>query len=157
VLLTSEEPVVSQFLEGRRIGPIGMSEEKDVATMALEQAHVDAGHHDGGTGVSSRTVMPQLDPTPGLPVRQAVRRRKDRVMSVLHTLPFDAQQAILASFTAADRARYNLRPGTSRAGTGPAGVNPEAPVNPHPATEPTSGPGRHARVRPTEAEPGRER
>ena len=29
VLLTSDEPVVRQFLNGRRIGPIGMSEEKD--------------------------------------------------------------------------------------------------------------------------------
>ena len=29
VLLTSDEPVVKQFLNGRRLGPIGMSEEKD--------------------------------------------------------------------------------------------------------------------------------
>lgn len=29
VLLTSDEPVVEQFLNGRRLGPIGMSEEKD--------------------------------------------------------------------------------------------------------------------------------
>ena len=48
VLLTSDEPVVKQFLNGRRIGPIGMSEEKDEAQMAEEQAMVDAGHHDGG-------------------------------------------------------------------------------------------------------------
>ncbi len=48
VLLTSDEPVVKQFLNGRRIGPIGMSEEKDESTMAEEQAMVDAGHHDGG-------------------------------------------------------------------------------------------------------------
>src|ERR1700753_4230647 len=47
VLLTSEEPVVSQFLNGRRLGPIGMSEEKDQATMARERAHLEAGHTDG--------------------------------------------------------------------------------------------------------------
>src|SRR5579864_2319945 len=47
VLLTSEEPAVAQFLDGSRIGPIGMSEEKDEATMAMEQAQVDAGHHGG--------------------------------------------------------------------------------------------------------------
>ena len=41
--------MVKQFLNGSRIGPIGMSEEKDEAQMAREQAHVDAGHHDGGT------------------------------------------------------------------------------------------------------------
>ena len=34
VLLTSDEPVVAQFLNGRRAGPIGMSEEKDEATLA---------------------------------------------------------------------------------------------------------------------------
>jgi phospholipid/cholesterol/gamma-HCH transport system ATP-binding protein len=107
VLLTSEHPVIAQFLEGRRIGPIGMAEEKDVATMALEQAHLQAGHHDGGTGAGSRGVLPQLDPTPGLPPRQAVWRRKDRVMSMLHTLPYRAQQEILASFTDDDLARYN--------------------------------------------------
>jgi ABC-type transporter Mla maintaining outer membrane lipid asymmetry ATPase subunit MlaF len=36
VLLTSEEPVVQQFLQGRRVGPIGMSEEKDSAQMEAE-------------------------------------------------------------------------------------------------------------------------
>ncbi|HEY1635353.1 MAG TPA: ABC transporter ATP-binding protein, partial [Acidimicrobiales bacterium] len=38
VLLTSEEPVVKQFLNGRREGPIGMSEEKDAAQVAAELA-----------------------------------------------------------------------------------------------------------------------
>src|ERR1700690_526075 len=82
VLLTSEEPAVSQFLDGRRIGPIGMSEEKDQATIAAEQAQLDAGHHGGGAGYDARQVVPQLEPTPGLPFRQAVQRRKDRVMNI---------------------------------------------------------------------------
>ena len=43
VLLTSEEPVVKQFLNGRREGPIGMSEEKDAAQVAAELASVEAG------------------------------------------------------------------------------------------------------------------
>ncbi len=43
VLLTSEEPVVKQFLNGRREGPIGMSEEKDAAQVAAEMAAVEAG------------------------------------------------------------------------------------------------------------------
>ncbi len=38
VLLTSENPVITQFVNGRRIGPIGMSEEKDEATLAAEKA-----------------------------------------------------------------------------------------------------------------------
>jgi phospholipid/cholesterol/gamma-HCH transport system ATP-binding protein len=81
VLLTSDEPAVAQFLNGRRAGPIGMSEEKDEATMAAE-----AGLDDGGTE-DVRGVVPQLQPTPGLPERMAVRRRKERVRRILHTLP----------------------------------------------------------------------
>jgi phospholipid/cholesterol/gamma-HCH transport system ATP-binding protein len=111
VLLTSEEPVVSQFLNGRRIGPIGMSEEKDAATMAREQAHLDAGHTDGAVGEEMSGLVPQLQPTPGLPERQAVQRRKDRVMSILHTLPQNAQQAIVESLSPADRQRYRIPAG----------------------------------------------
>jgi phospholipid/cholesterol/gamma-HCH transport system ATP-binding protein len=107
VLLTSEEPSVKQFLNGSRIGPIGMSEEKDEATMAAEQAHVAAGHHDGSTDDVSG-VVPQLQPTPGLPYREAVRRRKDRVMRIMHTLPVSARRGILSSLDDEDRARYQL-------------------------------------------------
>ena len=95
VLLTSEEPVVKQFLNGRMIGPIGMSEEKDEAQMAREQALVDAGHHHGGAE-EVEGIIPQMQATPGMPVRQAVIRRKERVRSILHTLPPVAQEAILA-------------------------------------------------------------
>ncbi|HEY0451363.1 ABC transporter ATP-binding protein [Actinophytocola sp.] len=108
VLLTSEEPVVKQFLNGSRIGPIGMSEEKDQATMAAEQAQVDAGHHDGSTDDVSG-VVPQIEPTPGLPVRDAVRRRKDRVMSIIGTLPGAAQEGIVESLTQAERDHYGVR------------------------------------------------
>ena len=96
VLLTSDEPVVHQFLNGSKIGPIGMSEEKDEAQMAHEQALVDAGHHHGGTD-DVYGVVPQMQATPGLPVRQAVARRQARVREILHTLPIEAQQGILAS------------------------------------------------------------
>jgi phospholipid/cholesterol/gamma-HCH transport system ATP-binding protein len=93
VLLTSDEPVVRQFLNGRRVGPIGMSEEKDEATMAEEQAMVDAGHHDGGVE-EIQGVPPQVTATPGMPERQAVHRRQARVREILHTLPPAAQEAI---------------------------------------------------------------
>jgi len=91
VLLTSENPVITQFVNGRRIGPIGMSEEKDEATLAQERATLGDGDADPG----SPALMPQLVPSPGLPERQAVHRRMDRVMSLLPTLPTAAQQAIL--------------------------------------------------------------
>jgi phospholipid/cholesterol/gamma-HCH transport system ATP-binding protein len=102
VLLTSDEPAVAQFLNGRRAGPIGMSEEKDEATMAAE-----AGLDDGGTE-DVRGVVPQLQPTPGLPERMAVRRRKERVRRILHTLPPAARHGILSSLDAEDRLRYGI-------------------------------------------------
>ena len=71
VLLTSDQPVVKQFLNGRRIGPIGMSEEKGDAQMAQEHAMVEAGQNDGGVG-EIHGVPPQIQPTPGLPDRKAV-------------------------------------------------------------------------------------
>ena len=86
VLLTSDEPVVRQFLNGRRIGPIGMSEEKDEATMAEEQAHLEAGHVDGGVE-EVEGVPPQIIATPGMPERKAVGRRQARVRENLHLLP----------------------------------------------------------------------
>ncbi|WP_330256087.1 ABC transporter ATP-binding protein [Nocardia sp. NBC_00565] len=93
VLLTSDEPVVRQFLNGRMIGPIGMSEEKDEAQMAHEQALVDAGHHVGGVE-DIDGIIPQMQPTPGMPFRQAAVRRQERVRQILHTLPRNAQVAI---------------------------------------------------------------
>ncbi|MFL6123709.1 ABC transporter ATP-binding protein [Actinophytocola sp.] len=119
VLLTSEEPVVKQFLNGSRIGPIGMSEEKDEATMAAEQAQVEAGHHDGGTD-DVHGVVPQVQPTPGLPERSAVRRRKDRVMRILHTLPRAAQQGIIDSLTEEEKTRYGVRLGHYRPSPSPS-------------------------------------
>src|SRR5580700_3704089 len=69
VLLTSDNPVITQFVNGRRIGPIGMSEEKDEATMAAEQAS-EGGRHRAPE--QPLTLIPQLEPSPGLPERQAV-------------------------------------------------------------------------------------
>jgi phospholipid/cholesterol/gamma-HCH transport system ATP-binding protein len=61
--------------------------------MAEEQAMVDAGHHDGGTE-EIEGVPPQIQATPGMPVRQAVGRRQARVRDMMHTLPPAAQAAI---------------------------------------------------------------
>ncbi|WP_213574090.1 ABC transporter ATP-binding protein [Rhodococcus sp. USK13] len=96
VLLTSDQPVVKQFLNGTMIGPIGMSEEKDDATMAAEQAMVDAGHHAGGVE-DVEGIVPQMKATPGMPYRQAVARRQERVRHIMHTLPPSAQAAIQES------------------------------------------------------------
>jgi phospholipid/cholesterol/gamma-HCH transport system ATP-binding protein len=154
VLLTSEVPAVAQFLDGSRIGPIGMSEEKDQATMAAEQAQVEAGHHGGGAGYDMRAVVPQLEPTPGLPPRQAAQRRKDRVMSILHTLPPTAQEAIIASLSQSDLERYRIRRSShgqaARQGPAPQGPAPPGgtrtgaqtrPMQPAPPRPAATGPG----------------
>ena len=104
VLLTSDEPVVDQFLNGKRLGPIGMSEEKDSATMAKEQEHAAQGHSDGSDDTDMRGVVPQIEPTPGMPERQGAVRRRRRVEEIMHTLPGSAQRAIQESFDETDRA-----------------------------------------------------
>ncbi|MEU7700651.1 MULTISPECIES: ABC transporter ATP-binding protein [unclassified Streptomyces] len=101
VLLTSEEPVVTQFLAGRREGPIGMSEEKDAALLAAEL--------DGTAGrpAAPRAIVPQLEPSPGLPPRAAVGRRRERVLGMLDRLPPAAQAAIRDTY-ARDDTVYTL-------------------------------------------------
>jgi phospholipid/cholesterol/gamma-HCH transport system ATP-binding protein len=99
VLLTSDEPVVKQFLNGRREGPIGMSEEKDSAQVAAELASIEGNDGppapgSGPKGASGSGVPAQLQPSPGLPERKAVGRRQKRVLEMLHTLPQEAQDAI---------------------------------------------------------------
>ncbi|MCW0212365.1 MAG: ATP-binding cassette domain-containing protein [Pseudonocardia sp.] len=91
VLLTSDDPVVAQFLNGRRQGPIGMSEEKDAAQAQREMAEI--GELEG-----LPPMKPQLAATAGLPDRQAVHRRRERVMRMLPTLPPAAQAAIRESY-----------------------------------------------------------
>ncbi|WP_019356324.1 ABC transporter ATP-binding protein [Streptomyces sp. AA1529] len=109
VLLTSEEPVVAQFLSGSRSGPIGMSEEKDAAALARE-ADAPA---PGPLNAVPRKLVPQLEPTPGLPERQAVRRRRERVRDLLDELPPAARHAIEADL-AQDLAPLPQRTSTVR-------------------------------------------
>jgi phospholipid/cholesterol/gamma-HCH transport system ATP-binding protein len=94
LMLTSEEPVVAQFMNGRRVGPIGMSEEKDDATAQAEQAMADAGHSDGSTGEDMTALADQLQPTPGLGRRHAVTRRMERLAQQLDTLPDGRRELI---------------------------------------------------------------
>lgn len=119
VLLTSEEPVVAQFLSGSRTGPIGMSEEKDAATLAREAEGSAAGA--GPLNATSRALVPQLEPTPGLPERKAVARRRERVMGMLGQLPPAARGAIEASLPQPLPKRSSRR-------NGPHPGDPEAPT-----------------------------
>jgi phospholipid/cholesterol/gamma-HCH transport system ATP-binding protein len=101
VLLTSEEAVVKQFLNGRGVGPIGMSEKKDADQVAAELGSL-AGKPPpapgtGPKGATGHGVPPQLQPSPGMPVRQAAARRQQRVLDMLHTLPPAAQGAVRAA------------------------------------------------------------
>jgi phospholipid/cholesterol/gamma-HCH transport system ATP-binding protein len=102
-LLTSQEPVVRQFLNGRREGPIGMSEEKDVAQVEAEMKALEERGGDSHNGVGPKgagggdAVPPQLTPTEGLPERKAERRRQERVARMLHEFDEETQEAIRAS------------------------------------------------------------
>ncbi|GLY76589.1 ABC transporter ATP-binding protein [Actinoallomurus iriomotensis] len=58
MLLSSEEPVVRQFLNARKVGPIGMSEEKDVSEL---EAEARMGHDPGVLP----PIPPQLMPADG--------------------------------------------------------------------------------------------
>jgi phospholipid/cholesterol/gamma-HCH transport system ATP-binding protein len=58
MLLSSTEPVVRQFLNARKIGPIGMSEEKDVSEL---EAEARMGHDPG----KLPPIPPQLMTTDG--------------------------------------------------------------------------------------------
>jgi phospholipid/cholesterol/gamma-HCH transport system ATP-binding protein len=82
--------VVAQFLNGRRQGPIGMSEEKDTEQAEREMAEME------GELAGLPPLKPQLEPSPGVGERKAVARRMQRVMDMMHTLPPAAQQAIQA-------------------------------------------------------------
>ncbi|GAB2673130.1 ATP-binding cassette domain-containing protein [Saccharopolyspora gloriosae] len=95
VLLTSDEPVIDQFVNGRRAGPIGMSEEKDAATAAAELAALPA--------AAPREITPQLTPSPGVPERTAVRRRTERVRASLDTWPAPVRERVLAGLRAEQR------------------------------------------------------
>ena len=62
MLLTSTEPVVAQFLNAQRVGPIGMSEEKDADELASE------------AGIEMPPLPPvalQIEPSDGRPRRGA--------------------------------------------------------------------------------------
>jgi phospholipid/cholesterol/gamma-HCH transport system ATP-binding protein len=60
MLLSSEEPVVRQFLNAQRVGPIGMSEEKDADELAAEE----------GQELPPLPPIPkQIEPTNGKPRR----------------------------------------------------------------------------------------
>jgi len=62
MLLSSEEPVVRQFLNAQRVGPIGMSEEKDADELAAE----------AGQELPPLPPIPlQLQPSNGVPRRAA--------------------------------------------------------------------------------------
>ena len=113
VLLTSEEPVVKQFLNGRREGPIGMSEEKDAGQVAAELASLER-HEAAGTGhrpegrLGQRRAAADCSPRPACPQRKAAARRQQRVLDMLHTLPHAGPA----------RSARRSRPGTPAGGRG---------------------------------------
>ncbi len=109
VMLTCDEPVVEQFLNGRRLGPIGMSEEKDAATAALEAETIE---EDDET---IRGLVPQMRPSRGLPDRPGESRRARRVTDLLPALPATQREEILAAAPADEVARFHALAGAGTA------------------------------------------
>ena len=64
-------------------------------TEQLLQAAIDAGHSDGGVE-EIEGVPPQIEVTPGMPVRQAVARRQARVRSILHRIGVEPGKELAA-------------------------------------------------------------
>jgi phospholipid/cholesterol/gamma-HCH transport system ATP-binding protein len=82
-LLTSAEPVVRQFLNGRREGPIGMAEEKDAALLEQEAA-------SGEKAPDLPPLQPQIRPSDG-------ERRPTQLGPMLaRSAPVDDVREILA-------------------------------------------------------------
>jgi phospholipid/cholesterol/gamma-HCH transport system ATP-binding protein len=76
-LLTSDQPVVRQFLNGRMQGPIGMAEEKDAAQVEQELARLGDGDLRAPKGAEEMT--PRLLPSPGItrpPRWETIARRE---------------------------------------------------------------------------------
>jgi phospholipid/cholesterol/gamma-HCH transport system ATP-binding protein len=129
VLLTSDEPVVDQFLNGRREGPIGMAEEKDAALVEAELAQLGLGGAAGmggspPLGHPAAALPPQLTPSPGLPERRAVARRLDRVRRSLPEVPTGERERPRPQTAGAAGA------GGAAFGAVAAGVDPAAPAPP---------------------------
>lgn len=129
-LLTSQEPVIRQFLDGRREGPIGMAEEKDAGQVEAELATLANGTY---SDPADAFVPSQLEPSPGLPERRAATRRQARVLEMMHTLPPHSRAAVQASWPVApDRA--GRRPGEGPGPAGPellGGNDPAGPPDSH--------------------------
>ena len=66
MLLSSTEPVVRQFLNAQRVGPIGMAEEKDADELEAEAA------------AGRRTAAAAADPAAAAAVRRPAPRRAER-------------------------------------------------------------------------------
>lgn len=88
IVLTSQDPTVTQFLTGSRHGPIGMVEERDT------QGGVP--HQNGMPAPGPLPLLsPQLAPSNGL-VRPAEQHRRRRVAAALPHLPTRQRAAIEA-------------------------------------------------------------
>src|SRR6266542_2908571 len=79
-LLTSDEPVVRQFLNGRMQGPIGMAEEKDAAQ--VEQELAELGHQPSAFDADHLT--PRLLPSQNLPLSPRWRAIEAREVELGH-------------------------------------------------------------------------
>ncbi|WP_051468523.1 ABC transporter ATP-binding protein [Actinomadura oligospora] len=90
-VISSEDPVIAQFLRGSPEGPIGMSEEKDAALLAEEAERAANRPRPKARPIE---IPAQLQPSPGEPERAGEIRHAARVDALLPSLPPAAVAAI---------------------------------------------------------------
>jgi phospholipid/cholesterol/gamma-HCH transport system ATP-binding protein len=86
LVLSSSDPVVAQFMQGSRFGPIGMSEERDSAGRPITDPVAPE-------NLPLPKIRPQIKPTNGQP-RHGEDTRLARVREVMPHLPADMRRAI---------------------------------------------------------------
>jgi phospholipid/cholesterol/gamma-HCH transport system ATP-binding protein len=86
LVLASSDPVIAQFMQGSRFGPIGMSEERDAAGRPITGPV-------NPENLPLPKIRPQIKPSNGQ-VRQGEQTRLARVREVLPHLPADMRRAI---------------------------------------------------------------
>ena len=150
-LLTSQEPVVRQFLNGRREGPIGMSEEKDVAQVEAEMAALEARGGDSHNGVGPegrqrrgrRAAAAGADRGPARAQGATAAARSGSPGCCTSSTP-RPREAIRASLpedllALADSGAVRAHLGRAAAGTGPPTPTPTASARAATATLPRQG------------------
>ncbi len=103
VLLSSDQPVVKQFRNGRPSVRSACPRRRATRKWPRSRRLSRLGRTTGVGEIHG--VPPQIQPTPGLPRQKAVKRHRARVHEIMHTLPESALEAIRADLEGTSKYR----------------------------------------------------